>query len=121
MRHPFIAAVLVCAPLTAFGQNISDTQQVGENNLQTTVQSGRNTALTQQYGSNNIASIAQSGKYNLATISQIGDDHEKSIVQTGNYDGFGSVQINKKTFVGSFSGTGGNAITSTTLEFEATQ
>lgn len=121
MRLTYIAAALICTPLTVFGQNVAETVQIGENNQQTTVQSGYNTAVTGQFGSGNSASIMQSGKHNVAAVTQIGDSHQRTVVQSGNYDGYGSVQINKKTFTRSFSGTGGNAFTSTTLVFESTQ
>ena len=121
MRRTLISAAIICAPLAAFGQNVADTDQVGENNQQVTVQSGDNAAFTRQYGSNNLASITQDGRRNVAAIAQIGVGHEQSVSQTGNNLGYGSVQVTNKVFSGTFSRTGGNAFTSTTLEFEAAQ
>lgn len=120
MHSTLIAAALVCTPLTAIGQNMSLTAQVGEYNQQTTIQTGRNTAVTRQYGSKNIASIKQNGQRNVATIAQIGEGHVRNIEQNGNNLGYGSLQATDDTYTGSHSGTGGNAFTSTTLDIEVT-
>ena len=118
MRRIVISVVLLCAPLSASGQNVSDTVQVGENNVQLTLQSGSNIAVTRQYGSRNTGSITQDGTHNVAAIAQIGEDHERTVVQSGHNLGYGSVQVTNKIFTGSYTGVGGNAFTSTTLEFE---
>lgn len=119
MRGTLFIAALICAPLTAFGQNVSDTVQVGENNQLVTVQSGNNVAVTRQFGSANRASITQMGKHNVAAVAQIGNGLSRDVVQTGNYEGYGSVQITGKVYGSYYSGTGGNAFTSTTLEFSS--
>lgn len=121
MRRIIISVALLCAPLAASGQNVADTVQVGENNVQLTLQSGSNIAVTRQYGSRNTASITQEGTHNVAAIAQIGEDHERTVVQSGHNLGYGSVQVTNKVYSGSYTGVGGNAFTSTTLEFEGVQ
>mgnify|MGYP001822561285 FL=1 len=118
MRRFISAAVLVCLPLTAFGQNLSTTVQVGEDNQQSTIQSGGNAALTMQFGINNISSINQNVQRNFAAVGQVGEGHVRTVDQTGHGIGYGSVQATHDYYSRSFSGTGGNGFTSTTLDID---
>lgn len=118
MRHFISVAALICLPLTAFGQNLSTTVQVGEDNQQVTTQLGANAALTMQVGSNNSSSINQNGRHNVAAVGQVGEGHVRTVDQTGDNLGYGSVQATHDYYSRSFSGTGGNAFTSTILDID---
>ncbi|MCO4849133.1 MAG: curlin repeat-containing protein [Yoonia sp.] len=118
MRRTLIISAFLCIPLAAVGQDRAITLQVGEGNQQLTAQSGSNIAVTQQFGRNNTASTMQDGRNNVATIVQIGENHVRSVQQVGNNLGYGSVQVTHEKFTSSFSGVGGNAFTSTTLDID---
>lgn len=109
MRRFISAAVLICLPLTAFGQNLTATVQGGEDNRQSTAQSGGNAALTMQLGNNNFSSINQNGQRNVAAVGQVGEGHVRTVEQTGVNMGYGSVQATHDNYSKSFSGTGENA------------
>ena len=110
--------LLLCLPLAAVGQDNATTSQTVQNNHLASLQAGANTALTLQVGKSNNSSIKQSGRNNVATVVQIGENHVRSVNQAGNDQGYGSVQVTNQSYTRSFSGTGGNGFTSTTLDIE---
>ena len=118
MRRALSLAAFIFLPLTAFSQNLSTSVQVGAGNQQRTTQFGANAALSMQYGSKNTSSITQNGQHNIVAVGQVGEDHLRTVDQTGDNLGYGSVQITNDHYSKSFSGTGGNAFTSTTVEID---
>jgi hypothetical protein len=120
MKKVFIAMALICAPLSAIGQDQSVPVGVGNPSQHPSGLNDGNTAATYQLGSNNVASIRQNGRRNVAVVAQIGADHVRTVEQNGNNLGYGSVQVTNRHYTATFSGHGGNAITSTTLDFDVT-
>ena len=118
MQRSLFLAALICLPITAFGQNLNTTVQVGQDNQQVTLQSGGNAAMTMQIGTNNMSSITQTGRGNVAAVGQVGDNHTRTVEQTGDNAGYGSVQASNEYRSDSYSGFGGNAFTSTTLDID---
>lgn len=142
MRHfkllTAAVAALALIPVTVSGQNVSEVIQIGQDNIQSTIQEGQNWAktaqiglsneastnqsgssfaVTTQLGENNSADTDQSGENNGSVIIQVGDDHTMTSTQTGN-QGFGSVQVDSKDATGNWSGVGGNANVSITVLME---
>ena len=120
MQRSIILAAFIIPPMAASAQNMSTSFQFGHGNVQSTVQSGENAAMTMQVGSDNTASITQQGEHNVAGVGQVGEGHSRTVEQIGDNLGYGSIQTSSEIYTDAFSGIGGNAYTSTTLDIEAT-
>lgn len=117
MRKLMMICAVACLPAAVGAENRAAVLQVGAGNYQSLIQSGENVAVVAQVGTSNNSEIVQNGSNNVAAVAQIGDSHTRAVVQDGERLGYGSIQANG-TVTGSYSGTGGNGFTSTTLDLD---
>lgn len=118
MRTCSTLVLLLMLPAVALAGNSSTVSQAGKNNKQATRQTGQNISVTVQHGNDNYANTQQTGRHNISAIAQMGDGHQRSVVQNGNDQGYGSLQFNSRFYKSSTTLVGGNDASSVTLSFE---
>lgn len=111
LNKSLLVLILACAaaPLATFAQEAPAPLAAATGDI----------AVTLQVGDLNHASILQDGRGNVAAVVQSGIGLTREVVQAGTYLGYGSTQVNGKTYGGSFAQVGGNGFTSTVLVIEA--
>lgn len=107
LRHILLTTVCLVPLLgsIANAENVAEVWQTGS----------QNHAFTFQKGTDNQASINQVGRGNVAAIVQSGAESTQQINQTGNFQGFGSTQVNGRSNAASFHAQGGNPVIPTTV------